>query len=560
MFKLFKKIIFLLNIFSGYSYTNEKIIFDKKYSLDYSITENYKININTSFYLNENNFYEIKFYNSYSVVGYRNNGTVLIDSYDEFPYIKNNNYIFKKDIRIRNDNLMIMNFTSYFDNKNIILSTGKYNLTHFEKKIIQYHNTGHTTRMLANTAPKKFIIDQTSDLSDYYLFFGFYSMLILYFIFNISIVNNTKIHFFNKIITKLNINYGTFLTICLFGIFWICCLVYSFSTHDYPTILQRLGLWESVNLASVLFPVTRNSVFMILIKCSYKNCLLIHKLLVILLLISVIIKFAMILVYFKYTFLFEFINIDTGGSPLMGTIATMSMLLTGLFSQKIIREKYFEVFYYFHKIFVLITFTSSCLHFIIVLYYTLPAICLYFTDIILRYLNTRKAIYTKLKNIGNEKYGTSCVFIHVSLLKNIKTEPGSYFFICYKDVSRLQWHPLTVISSHDNNLIFCAKNMGKGTWTDNLINFNNSLVTQEQKLLNKEVYLQGPYGHLSINYKNNKYKYIINIAGGIGITPILSVLEDININKNKLIKVLFIWIVSHTSIVDPFSKNIQKLN
>ena len=110
--------------------------------------------------------------------------------------------------------------------------------------------------------------------------------------------------------------------------------------------------------------------------------------------------------------------------------------------------------------------------------------------------------------------------------------------------------------------------MGKGSWTDKLINFSDSLITHEQQLLDRQVYLQGPYGHLKVNYKNKNYKYLICIAGGIGITPILPILEEINIIqhyniKNKIQnikKILFIWIVNHTSLVDPFTKNIIKLD
>ena len=561
----FKNIFLFFNIFPSYlyGYISNK---DHQYFFDYSIIENNKITVNTSLYLKENNFYEINFQNSYSVIGYiDNNNKTIIDTYDQFPLNKNNNNnnIFKKNIKLINNNL-ILNFTSYFDNYNIILYSGKYNLTYFQKNIIKYYD--NNKRFLVSTTYNKnaqFIIGQKYFLSDYYLFFGFYSMLTIYFIITLFITHNNKINFSDRLIKKLNINYGTFLTLCMFTLFSIFSIVYSFITNDYRNILRTLGQWQAINLASVLFPITRNSIFLVLFKGSFQNALLVHKYLAMLLLLSVIIKFVMILIYFNYSFLFTFLNITTGGSALMGTIATISMLLLGVFSIKQLREKCFEVFYYSHKFFVIISLITSCLHYIIILYYTFPAIFLYLIDIILRYKNTKKAIYTKLKKIGNDKYGTSSIFIHITLLKNIKIEPGSYFFICYKDISCFEWHPLTVISVHDNNLIFCAKNMGKNSWTDKLINFNDSLITQEQQLIDKEVYLQGPYGHLKVNYKNEKYKYLICIAGGIGITPILPILEDINKTKNKLKnikKILFVWIVSHTSLVEPFSKNIDKLD
>ena len=561
---MFKNLFLFLNIFTPF--LNGYILIYHLYSFDYSIQENNKIKVNTYLDLKQNNFYEINFYDSYSVVGYIKNDKPVIKSYDEFPIKENNNYIFENNIKLQNNNLLL-NFTSYFDNYNIVLYTGKYNLTYIEKNIIQYYNIKNNDiknnkRILALTEVAPFIIGQQYDISDYYLFFGFYSMLIVYFIITLFITYNNKINFFDRFIKKLNINYGTFFTLCMFSTFSIICVLYSFIANDFSTILKRLGQWEAINLGSVLFPITRNSIFLVLFKCSFQNALIVHKYLVFLLLISVIIKFIMIVLYFNPDFLITFLNTDTGGSPLMGTIATFSIILTGILSIKQIREKCFELFYYCHKIFVIITLLSSCLHYIITLYYAFPPILLYLIDIILRHVNTKKAIYTKLKKIGNDKYGTSSVFIHVSLIKNTKIEPGSYFFICYKDIALFQWHPLTVISSNDNNLIFCAKNMGKGSWTDKLINFSDSLITHEQQLLDRQVYLQGPYGHLKVNYKNKNYKYLICIAGGIGITPILPILEEINIIqhyniKNKIQnikKILFIWIVNHTSLVDPFTK------
>ena len=83
-------------------------------------------------------------------------------------------------------------------------------------------------------------------------------------------------------------------------------------------------------------------------------------------------------------------------------------------------------------------------------------------------------------------------------------------------------------------------------------------------LKNKHIYLQGPYGHVTINYVSNKYKYLISVAGGIGITSVISVLQEINYlyvhNKlDKIKKIYLIWIASHYSLVKPFFSLLRKL-
>ena len=126
---MFKNLFLFLNIFTPF--LNGYILNNHLYSFDYSIQENNKIKVNTYLDLKQNNFYEINFYDSYSVVGYIKNDKPVIKSYDEFPIKENNNYIFENNIKLQNNNLLL-NFTSYFDNYNIVLYTGKYNLTYFE--------------------------------------------------------------------------------------------------------------------------------------------------------------------------------------------------------------------------------------------------------------------------------------------------------------------------------------------------------------------------------------------------------------------------------------------
>ena len=101
--------------------------------------------------------------------------------------------------------------------------------------------------------------------------------------------------------------------------------------------------------------------------------------------------------------------------------------------------------------------------------------------------------------------------------------------------------------------------MGENTWTGKL----RILDTDAKGLFDKEVYLQGPYGNINITYTD--YKYIFTIAGGIGITSIFSVLMHINEMNYckklpKLEKILFVWIVPHTSLIDYFNNYILELN
>jgi len=373
---------------------------------------------------------------------------------------------------------------------------------------------------------------------------------------------NLSIKFYN---TKIELfNYATIgevIFLFLYIVWWLGMVSYAFLGEYKGQIMTRLGNWIILNLACTLFPIARNSIFSILLGISHYKLLYLHRILSILCIVSVIIKFISVTIMYDPSFLF-LVKYRTGGSPLMGTIASILFLFCGIFSLNTIRKNWFELFYYSHRILSVSIVLFSSLHYISSLYYLLPSIILYLIDLIVRMYHTYTSIYVRLKNKGIEKYETDCTFIDITFLKKVKTYPSCYFFICfYKDISRFEWHPLSVVSNSYDTITFCTKNIGKDSWTGRLFNLaRDTLIINDKK-----VYIQGPYGNLSINYKNNNYENIFIIAGGIGITPLISVLEDINslYKKQKLSnlkKVYIFWIMKDISLFDSFRKYFMELN
>ena len=393
----------------------------------------------------------------------------------------------------------------------------------------------------------------------YYLSFIFFFILsLIIFKYNLCLnCVNLKLEIFNYTPT----NY--IITLAVYVIWWTLMLIYSFLGTNKGEIMIRLGNWITLNLASILFPILRNSILVILFNISHERIIYIHIILSILCIVSVVIKFITAIIFYEPLFLVKIINPSTGGSPLMGTISTILFLIISMFAIPVIRKKNFEVFYYSHKILSVLIIIISSLHYISFLYYIFPAILMYFVDLCIRLYSTNSSIYSKLQNIGSDKYGTSSTFINITFLNKIKTFPGCYYFVCfYKDISRFEWHPLSMVAYENDTIVFCAKNVGQHSWTNRLFNVVNNKI---DILTNRKIYIQGPYGHISVNYKNDTYETIIIIAGGIGITPMISILQDINdLYENKkllrLKKVYFYWIISHISLYDAFKKYFKDLN
>lgn len=107
------------------------------------------------------------------------------------------------------------------------------------------------------------------------------------------------------------------------------------------------------------------------------------------------------------------------------------------------------------------------------------------------------------------------------LSKKLEFTPGEFTFLSFESVDKTmkEPHPFTISSSPDENeLRFSIKNLGDYT----------SKINQLKEGTNVKV--EGPYGKFSIlNYPSKKYVFV---AGGIGITPFLSMIRSLN-NKNN---------------------------
>ncbi|MFX1516774.1 MAG: FAD-binding oxidoreductase [Promethearchaeota archaeon] len=119
----------------------------------------------------------------------------------------------------------------------------------------------------------------------------------------------------------------------------------------------------------------------------------------------------------------------------------------------------------------------------------------------------------KLVSKGNKKF--------------LKYRQGQY---CYLTISSLgmEAHPFSFASSPLNreNIILSIKNVGD--YTSNLDKVNVGDIA----------YLDGPYGNF--NYIEKRGTELVFIAGGVGITPFLSMLNHLkNIEKNRIVSLIW---------------------
>lgn len=550
-------------------------------NLNYEINENIiSFDVQTNIAQNTDWWFGMCLYTNYStidsIIVTNTNNFISINSYNidyirlmdnNITYVnKNNDYIQNYEIQV-NDIVLNTKFSRLLNTNNIndvILNIdsnlGITFLKNFNTFPSPYEFILSTSIVLKNkpTIPIHELSFNMFYPSLFTMFaFIFYGLILF------SISKTKYIHYLRKtiFIFKEYRSINSLIFSLLFGMWWISMCIYSLIDTRLNITLFRLGVFIMMNMGLILLPVTRNSIWITIFKLTHKEFIFSHKIMAIMCIISIVIKFIVILINYNPYFLIIVKNELTGGSPLAGTLSTISAILMGIFSIPNIMKIKYETFYFTHRILSLITVATSIWHYTLSSYYLIPSLLLYSIDLFMRYLHINKGLYLKLNTIGNEENNTSCVIINVKLKKFISIKPGCYFLICVRNISSFQWHPFSLIEQNKNNLTFCAKNMGPKSWTDKL----QSLVTSSrEEMYNREIYIQGPYNYFDINYIINNYEYIINIAGGIGVTPIFSIVEYINemiyLKKVNVKKILFVWLVPYDTLVNYFLEKINNFN
>ena len=105
--------------------------------------------------------------------------------------------------------------------------------------------------------------------------------------------------------------------------------------------------------------------------------------------------------------------------------------------------------------------------------------------------------------------GGGCMQVLLPRHPLAKYHVGSYVFANFPAVSLLEWHPFTLSSGpNDDYIELHIKALGDHT---------NRLLELVRRKEQTWVRIDGPYGHVSVNYK--RYPAVVLVGGGVGVTP-----------------------------------------
>lgn len=350
------------------------------------------------------------------------------------------------------------------------------------------------------------------------------------------------------------LRWGEIVFIWVYAVLNIGVTLYSYTRFSFyghspmSALVRTFGHLINVNLGATLLPVTRNSVWMWLLRMPFERANKYHRIFGRMTYLFMSAHFGVWMI--RWSLADESIigHINGGLTPRLGFTAWAATTLMALFSLDVFRRSRFELFYYVHHLF-LVSVTFATLHTWVqhgtrpdkTAVYVLPGALLYFIDRVQRF-RSGQLNPTSLVSIRRETYDV--VRLELRKKNGFPFRAGQYVFVNVPSISWFQWHPFSISSSPGNpTFSLLVKDMGKGTWTHQL-----ALLSMSRLATKLKIKVDGPYGSMNLSYAD--YGVVVLVCGGIGVTPIVSLLKEIAAIRSTLPhlqRVYFVWVVRKAS-------------
>ena len=330
-----------------------------------------------------------------------------------------------------------------------------------------------------------------------------------------------------------------------------------FDKAGYPAPFTW-GHVTAMHYAFLLMPVNRNSIWAWLFSSSFERLVKWHR---------IIGRLALVFNYTHMITMSYHYGIGVGTSRpvlLKGVIALIFFSITAAAGWEPIRRGYWKIFITVHLVCAPIGYVFAFLHVKYVIWFCTPVLVLLVVDYLFRWIIRPSIIHSNVKVVearvlvdagapqggGPSKEveltrnpirvgevmaidgGINSSVGRVTRLTLDVTgfsqsfEPGAYCYLQIPSISLNEFHPFSIscyptVTRGVSRLTFHILDMGRDSFTHRL--FNRIQNASAADIASMRVRVDGPYGRLQVDL--TRYKTIVLVAGGIGITPFLSILE-----------------------------------
>lgn len=339
-------------------------------------------------------------------------------------------------------------------------------------------------------------------------------------------------------------------------------VAFALNDNEYSTDFKLYGWLTIANGGLGLLLATRSNLFSIILRLPSPVVLQYHRWIGLATVAHATTHIAYNIMHYVATdqveSSFESPRIRVG---LLAWICLVIMLLTSL---PIVRRRFFEVFYYSHFLFFIFV-VGALYHTTNGPEFLLPGLSLWAVDRAIRFaynfrkISTESVVYCEgdLVKLGVSGIGAA--------------KPGQIIWLQIPNIAFVNWHPFTVARTTvtaNNNTEATNGDKGKPVTTiaiRGLGGYTKAVqklaATNEQTSL--KIRVDGPYGVGRFDWRNQNL--IVLIAGGVGITPGLSIASAIieapepNPNRPNKQQIHLVWIVKRIQHVDWFADELRLL-
>jgi predicted ferric reductase len=285
------------------------------------------------------------------------------------------------------------------------------------------------------------------------------------------------------------------------------------SVLDWANLFGYLSIG---NALAVALPATRNSLLGFLLGTAFDRTIMFHRWIGRWIVVLILVHAILYLPAYLPDSFDTLISGAQGLENLWGVIATVASLVLLFSSLEYIRRRHFEKFFWIHYSYV--PFYIFCaLHSPVVgLRLVLVAVAAFVLDRLVRLfwgLWPRRTVRVIVK--GGDML---CVMIPRHPLA--KYAVGSYIFVSFMGIAFFQWHPFTLSSGPNDELLeIHIKSLGDHT---------RQLVERAKaqgEAARFWVRVDGPYGHVTFDHR--RFAYVLLVGAGVGVTPCIAALKDI---------------------------------
>jgi predicted ferric reductase len=306
---------------------------------------------------------------------------------------------------------------------------------------------------------------------------------------------------------------------------------------------KTLGYLASANALFIALPATRNSFFVWLLGIPFEKALLYHRFL----------GQFLFLEQLVHWFFYIGQTLDNWKNK-YGLCGLACLCFVYFSSLPIVRRKKFDLFYYSHFAFVGYYVLGSYHSPTDFYNFAWAALAFYLLDRLVRLF---WGIYPQKVSLLSISEDASHIRIRFRKHPLARYSVGQYVFINFPEISVLDWHPFTLSNGpSESELEVNIKSLGSHT---------KNLIAKAKLKDGLWIRVDGPYGKWPFNLR--RYSSVVLLAGGVGITPVLSFLREVyqygrsaSGNTEPVLKDIYlVWVMRSASEYAWFSECMEEI-